>query len=57
MQFHFKDLKTDMAVFKKEMQTEMAVFKKEMEYLKTEVKSLKSTPSQDSQVRLSTIYT
>ena len=50
MQFHFKQLKTTMEVLK----TEMAVLKKEMEDLKTEVKS---TPSRDSQVRLSTIYT
>ena len=55
MQFHFKELKTTMAGFKKEMQMEMAVFKKQMQDLKEEVKSLKSTPSQDSQVRLSTI--
>ena len=51
MQFHFKELKTTM----EQMQMEMAVFKKQMQDLKEEVKSLKSTPSQDSQVRLSTI--
>ena len=33
MQFHFKDLKTNM----KQMETEMAVFKKEMDDLKEEM--------------------